>query len=271
MSNRVGLHLQYHALNERFPYQRMEVVVTGSDILGVVGLLVGLIGVAMAYVSHRRSVQASDLRYVVDMTRVLTFDGWLITNGLKVIFNDEREIDGVCRSYVALWNHRGDVVRGTEILESDPLRIELDPSDSILQMRLVNRTRQQLMVGAIRDPHMMHRATLNFDHLAAGDGCVFENVHHEPVEPRLQGTVRGKPLRQQPSMSLDDAERQALRSGWKKRWKAYSVWNYYFPVLSALTAVVTLALVLSPAFSIWVLDFVLSVYSSMGIYSPTSS
>jgi hypothetical protein len=126
------------------------------------------------------------------------------------------------------------------------------------------------MVAATVNPGVTDRATVDFDHLAAGDGCIFEIIHHEPIQPRLQGTVRGKPLKRKPSTSLDDAERQALRSGWKERWKTYGFMGYYVPIVCAASAVVTAIFAANPAMTLWLTRVNLGIYDTLGVKVPGS-
>jgi hypothetical protein len=46
----------------------------------------------------------------------------------------------VGRAFVALWNSRGDTVGRSDMLESDPIRIELGEAEIVLDARVIGES-----------------------------------------------------------------------------------------------------------------------------------
>lgn len=95
---------------------------------------------------------------------------------------------------MALWNHRGDTIRGEDIVDTDPLRLQFAEGDIALQVRTLSMSRPQNRFTAKINPE---GSSVDFtcDFLDAGDGSVFEIVHIGPEKPVLLGTVRGAKIR----------------------------------------------------------------------------
>ena len=73
----------------------------------------------------------------------------------------------ISRARVALWNARGDTVHGSSIVQSDPLRIALDPTDKAALATIVAMSRPQIEVAVKIDPAHPHEVRLDFDFLDA--------------------------------------------------------------------------------------------------------
>jgi hypothetical protein len=182
--------------------------------------LLGLAGIAVsipiAWYFGRRNRERPDLRYALDFDEIVAPDDWLLSGGLAVVFAGTK-IDRVSRTYVAIWNARGDTVNGHSVLATDPLRVSVDSSDSILQIRLVACSRPQIGVEIVENDEFPADRIVTFDFLDAGDGVVLEVLHHSSQAPRFHGTVMGANLVAVPGMKLDADARRGLRLSWFKR------------------------------------------------------
>ncbi|MEU6429768.1 hypothetical protein ABZ860_28080 [Microbispora sp. NPDC046973] len=162
-----------------------------SDILAILGLVVSLIGIPLTFILARRGRQKPDVAYAVDFTVLIRPFGDLLDRGLKLTF-DDRDIRRVSRTRFAVWNRRGDTVRGSDIVESDPFRIELTEGDEILQARIVSRSRKQIGAELGLDYSREKEAvSIGFDFLDPGDGVIIEIVHQGTQAPKVAGTIRG--------------------------------------------------------------------------------
>jgi hypothetical protein len=159
-----------------------------GDWVGIaVGVLLFAVGIPVGVLLGRRNRQKPDLRVASDFDQVVQPGHWLLRGGLVVTF-DGHALDRVSRTYVAFWNHRGDTVSGADALAADPLRIEVASGDSVHQVRLVAFSRSQ---NALRATVSDEGARVHFDFLDAGDGGVFEVLHHGTEPARIVGTIPG--------------------------------------------------------------------------------
>lgn len=154
------------------------------DWLGISGLILGVVGIPLAFIVGRRNRQRPDLRVVSDFNQIAAPGDFA---GVKLAWKGQ-PLEQVSRTSLAFWNHRGDHVEGSSILDSDPLRIEVEPDDSILHVRLVTHSRDQ---NALQ----YHDGRVTFDFLDAGDGGVLEVLHWGDAPAWLEGTIRGSKIR----------------------------------------------------------------------------
>lgn len=163
-------------------------------VIGIIGILVSLIGIPIAYVVARRSRQLPDLRHAIDFDVILNPDDRLLDHDLSMRIGN-RSINSISRSRVVLWNHRGDTIRGGDIVDSDPLRIQFTEGDIALQVRTLRMSRSQTKLTPTINPADEASVDISFDFLDAGDGAIFEIVHQGPNTPTLLGTIRGVKIR----------------------------------------------------------------------------
>ena len=127
----------------------------------------------------------TDLRSARDFDRVLSPDDWLASGQLVVSFNG-KALHSVSRTYLALWNHRGSTVYARNIVEEDPLRIEVSDDDEIIHARLVSCSRAQIGVSIGRQSQ---GARVSFKSLEQHDGFIIEVTHRGTSPARLAGGI----------------------------------------------------------------------------------
>lgn len=176
-------------------------------LLGIVSLTVTVVGIPLAYFFGRRNRQRPDLRTSVDFDQVmapLSFAG-----GLSLTWNG-RSLTQLSRTNIAFWNHRGDMVVGTDIVSSDRLRIEVGDDDEILQVRIGSFSREQIGLA-------LDGGDVKFDFLDAGDGGVLEVLHLGDEPARMAGTLRGAKVRATVASDLSPRGRNARNLPVRKR------------------------------------------------------
>lgn len=188
-----------------------------GTVIGIIGVLVSFLGIPIAFVVARRSRQLPDLRYVIDFDVLLNPDDRVFGRGLYMSIGDH-PINSISRSRVAFWNHRGDTIRGQDIVDSDPLRLQFASGDIALQVRTLSMSRLQTKLVATRNPKDGRVVDIGFDFLDAADGFIFEIIHIGPERPTLSGTVRGAKLKNSGSAHLNS---QALVSYQKPVWRSF--------------------------------------------------
>jgi hypothetical protein len=180
-------------------------------VIAVVGGVASIIGIPAAYYFARGSRQRPNVHYVVDFAVLLDPSGF--ASGGELTFRG-RAVDRVSRTYVAVWNDRGDTVRGEDIVDTDPFRIQLGEGDAVLQTRLLYTSREQCRLVPIQDEG---RVALSFDFLDEGDGGVIEVIHEGSARPTVTGTIRGASL--QPGARTADLRPDSLQWMRRPRWR----------------------------------------------------
>lgn len=176
-----------------------------------VGLgVLSVVGIPLAFIWGRRNRQKPDLRSSTDFDQVmapLSFAG-----GLRLTWNG-RSLEQVSRTNIALWNERGDTVRGGDIVPADKLRIAVADDDEILQVRVASFSREQVQLA-------VEGAEVSFDFLDENDGGVLEVLHRGDKPAALKGTIRGAKIRAVADSDLSPSARTASRLPAAKRFFA---------------------------------------------------
>src|SRR5438105_1790882 len=165
-----------------------------NTVLAVVGIAASLIGIPATYYFARRSRQQPLLKYLLDFDVLLNpleshaAEGALTFGG--------RSIARLSRTYVAIWNERGDTVGGSDVVGSDSLRIALAENDEFLQARVVYVSRRQCGIQVHPSGEF---AEISFDFLDQGDGGLIEVIHQGSTSPTIDGTIRGAMVRRRRS------------------------------------------------------------------------
>ncbi|MBE1485206.1 hypothetical protein [Plantactinospora soyae] len=181
-----------------------------SDFFGVAGFFLSVIAIPITFIVARRTRLRPEIRYAIDHDVLVEPKAELIDRGLSIRFADQT-LRQVSRTYVALWNHRGDTIKGSDILFEDPLRVQLQDLDAVVDVSVVWYSRDQNRLTVRCDPADRSAATIDFDFLDAGDGAVIQIVH-EQGSPALAGTIRGCGIRDKGSGDLTESTLSQVKS-----------------------------------------------------------
>jgi hypothetical protein len=112
---------------------------------------------------------------------------------IKILFNN-LTVPRVVVTQLAVWNTGNTVVKGNEIVESDPLAICFEDGAVILDAKRVDAT-QEVNDFRIRISEKDHTcAFLEFDYLNGNDGARFQIIHTGTKDKaKLTGSIRGIP------------------------------------------------------------------------------
>ncbi|MFF0248231.1 hypothetical protein ACWEU6_11680 [Streptosporangium sandarakinum] len=103
-------------------------------------------------------------------------------------------------------------MRGSDIVELDPLRIDLNDSEKILQARILTYSRKQISVDLKSDPSSDSTISIVFDFMDAGDGAILEVFHGGTTRPKLAGTIRGAKIKSFGEVSLSAKSIDLIRT-----------------------------------------------------------
>jgi hypothetical protein len=109
--------------------------VLSSNVSSVVIGAVGLVGMIVLYFRGKRERRP---RYEYSHNTIIDdVSGGL--NGLKVLYNGE-QLGRVTVAKVAFWNAGRETIRKSDLVDADPLRIEVRPGVKVLDARVVKQT-----------------------------------------------------------------------------------------------------------------------------------
>lgn len=179
-----------------------------NELLGILGLVVGVIGIPVGIFIGRRNRQKPDLRVLRDFVAIKAPSTWA-GGDLKLSYKGT-PLDRVSRTHIAIWNHRGDTITADDVVARDPLRVEVSVDDQILQagVEAYSREPNDLRVEITPDGRS---ANISFDFLDAGDGGVVYVLHRGKSPANLVGTVRGAKPDFRGAAELTRGAREAVR------------------------------------------------------------
>jgi hypothetical protein len=158
---------------------------------GWFGTAIGLVGIALAIlfflrqrVINRIAYQSSGVHLIGGAFAELPEDVLVNFKGIQV--------PRLSQSMLVFWNAGTTTIRGSDVVNADPVRIELPNGTQILDARVTKSTRavNQFQIGL--DIATPSRALLNFDFLDPGDGARITFLHtSEERYPSVYGTIRG--------------------------------------------------------------------------------
>jgi hypothetical protein len=110
---------------------------------------------------------------------------------IKILFNN-LTVPRIVVTQLAVWNTGNTVVRGQEIVESDPITIHFEDGATILDAQRVTAT-QEVNDFRIRVcEHDRSRAFLEFNYLNSRDGAKFQIIHTGGKgKAKVTGSIRG--------------------------------------------------------------------------------
>jgi hypothetical protein len=159
-------------------------------VLTIVGTLLAIVAFPATYYMGRRNRQRPDLCYVRDFDVLMSPDDGLAGGNLGLTIGGH-EIERISRTYIALFNRKGDSVSGEDVVASDKLRVTVEHGDRILQARVIAVSRPQCGVSLNLAPSAANIVEVNFDFLDAKDGAILEILHQGASSATIAGTIRG--------------------------------------------------------------------------------
>ena len=152
--------------------------------LAVAGLTVG----ALSYFRPR-----STLRLCYQTTSVRYFDegDYALPNAAVMTFEGQ-SVKMLTKATVVFWNAGSEVLRGGDMVQSDPIRLCVDEGSRLLSHEIIGSSKQANCVRAKLISGAQHELALEYDYLDAGDGFVVQVVHDGPQrDPSVAGLARG--------------------------------------------------------------------------------
>jgi len=158
------------------------------------GTFFGILGIVAASYFYRKSRYISKLAYQHEDVTLLGEADAAFPDEVKILF-DGKDVPRVTSNKVILWNAGNTTIGASQLVASDPFRIELkEKSSSILKVRIINKTREVNGFRVHEQKDEMFKRELHFDFLDPNDGVVFEIIHSGGRKDLdIKGTIKGIP------------------------------------------------------------------------------
>lgn len=157
-----------------------------ASIATVVGIILALLALCYAVYVHRHPPRRTRLAY--QTARTVYFDeGHRVLPTQAAMTFDGRQVQRLARTTVVFWNAGTEVLRGEDIVETDPIRLSV-PEGQLLSHRVVRTTNESTQIRLA----IAEKSTLDirYDYLNPGDGAVLELLH-DGTMASVMGTAKG--------------------------------------------------------------------------------
>jgi len=166
-----------------------------SEILsqGWLGSIIGIIGIVIGiYLYYSSRIRAKPV-YQFQSRKLIGRPKGVLPDEVEIYFNKQL-VSNLRLSYIVFWNAGTMSISGSDIVQLDPVRIELEPGSEILKIKISKVSRSVINFDVIKDNIQPHIANISFDYLDPNDGATLEILHTgESINPKVLGTIKGIP------------------------------------------------------------------------------
>lgn len=163
-----------------------------TDWIAFVSTAVGVLALAFGAYQWRHPRRRLVLAYEAATVRYFDEESAL-PPGANMVF-DGREVERLARTTIAVWNDGPDPLRGEDIVDDDPLRVEFADGEVFnSQVAGVANPANRVSLGPVEPggPAPLSRLALSYDYLNADDGFVLAFIHSSTQEPAIAGSSIG--------------------------------------------------------------------------------
>ena len=158
---------------------------------GWVGSALGVIGIVSAIIMAFLFRSRSRIRAQVNSLQLLGHNH-VLPKELEFVFKGTR-VPNVTLSHVAIWNMGNTTLRRDQIVASDPLRIVTSAGSTVLEVTILQRTRDVNDFSCAVRLTATNEVECGFDYLDPRDGVLVRLIHTGDEKVRVVGTLRGVP------------------------------------------------------------------------------
>ncbi len=153
--------------------------------------IIAIISVIAAVFFYVRSKRVKRLAYQLGEITVVGGSNAAFPKEVKIQF-EGRKVDCVTVSRVVLWNAGNVTINGSEIVASDPLRLQLTADGEILKVDILKVSREVNEIRLLPKNDSRNIVSVVFDYLDPNDGATLQVLHSATRGGIIcEGTIRG--------------------------------------------------------------------------------
>jgi hypothetical protein len=162
-------------------------------LIGLIGVVLAVISIGLAYHFYRRSGQGAQIDYQVHTIRLLGRAGSKLPKRVTIQF-DDTQVESLMLTLVWLWNSGNKTIYGRNIVEQARLRIDVGIGARVLDTLVALTTRPINECRVEKAEDAKSEVPIGFEYLDSGDGCTIGIYHTEASGPVvLRGAVHEMP------------------------------------------------------------------------------
>jgi hypothetical protein len=172
-------------------FVRKNAGMNGTNLLAVVGLVVGLFGILAAFGAAWWFGRGPRLVTQVSGTTLISAPD---NPRIRVLY-DDRDVHRITQSLIWLWREGRGTIKGSDIDSDDPVAVAVPNDVRILDVSVLAQSKDTNKVEVLPDSSDETRAIVSFKYLEPRQGAVIEVLHtgKSPAAVALSGTIMGVP------------------------------------------------------------------------------
>ncbi|KAF0107044.1 MAG: hypothetical protein FD146_2154 [Anaerolineaceae bacterium] len=164
-----------------------------DTILGISGTILGIIGLITGYIFYRKGLR-------VKIPTVSIFGNTLVQesiskfNGIEIFYKGNK-VDDLTVTKVLLWNQGRETISRNDLVEANPLRIEIEGESKIFDVSIIKTMNPANQFSAILKPDGKS-AEIVFDYVDKDQGAVIQVIHtsKDSKSIKVKGDFKGAVL-----------------------------------------------------------------------------
>jgi len=160
-----------------------------GSLVGLLGFILGIVGILLwrnSKIGARPKCQMKSFKLIGKKSQELPSEVDILFKG--------NSVGRLTLTKIYIWNAGKLTLNGSQIVEADPLRCEVEETESILKADVAAITRKVNNVTVAKHENKQNVAFFNFDYLDPGDGARIDLLHtSEKQYLHLKGCIRGIP------------------------------------------------------------------------------
>ncbi|MEC1268956.1 hypothetical protein P9C27_10465 [Bacillus vallismortis] len=157
---------------------------------GWIGSLIGFIGILFALYSHYKNRKVNELTYTFKSERVVGKNN-KAPEDIEIIFKG-KSVERVTNTQMTVWNSGNVTIEGKNIVEKDPVRIEISEGQEIISATILEKSNDANDFNIKIDENNSNILEVKFDYLDSSDGAVIEILHTDNKNfYKLKGSIKG--------------------------------------------------------------------------------
>lgn len=160
---------------------------------GWVGSLISLAGLIAALIIYRASRVCARPVFQTKAIRLLGKETPALPSDVKVFFKGD-PVPRLTRVQIMFWNSGATILRGSDIVQDDPLRFSFEAPGAIIDASIVKLTREINKFAVAISKERPNELLCSFDYLDPSDGVTIDLLHTAELgRPVCRGSIRGVP------------------------------------------------------------------------------
>ena len=158
-----------------------------------IGTVLALLGLLAAYYFYRKSQRQPRISHQRSEVAIVGGGTTDFPSDLQIRFGD-KVVPRVTSTRIILWNSGNETFSRNQLLDDDPLRVEISEGETILQASVLRRTRGVNNLVLAMNEESPRSANIAFEYLDPEDGATLEVLHTDSrTNLGIKGTIKGLP------------------------------------------------------------------------------